>query len=129
MEVSLGHRKLIHNHADNDKAANAIADLILAFLPIVFLWEVQMNIRTKVGICILMGMGVLLVYLTWTILSQLTLVLLHSTGVCDIVRVVQLKKVDSPDFTCEFMQPQAPTSCLPNNNPIGNALGLYIWGL
>ena len=53
----------------------------------------------------------------------------HSTGVCDIVRVVQLKNVDSPDFTCEFMKPQASTSGLLDNNSLGNTLDLYIWAL
>ena len=48
-----------HNYINSDKAANALADFILAFLPIVFLWDVQMNTSTKVGICTLMGMGVL----------------------------------------------------------------------
>lgn len=48
-----------HNYINSNKAANALGDFLLAFLPIVFLWDVQMNIRTKVGICILMGMGVL----------------------------------------------------------------------
>lgn len=118
-----------YNYINSDKAANALADFVLAFLPIVFMWDVQMNLRTKVGICILMGMGVLWVFLTWTIPSQLTLVLFHSTGICDIVRAAQLKNADSPDFTCESMQPQASTSGLSNDNSLGNALGLYIWGL
>ena len=48
-----------HKYINRDKAANALADFILAFLPTVFMWDVQMKIRTKVGICILMGMGVL----------------------------------------------------------------------
>ena len=48
-----------HSYIDSDKAANALTDLTLAFLPTVFMWDVQMNTRTKVGICILMGMGVL----------------------------------------------------------------------
>lgn len=120
---------LVYNHADNVEAANAIADFILAFLPIIFLWDVQMNVRTKVGICILMGMGVLLVFLTWTIPSELTVVLFLSTGACDIVRVVQLKNVDSLDFTCECMQPQTSSSGISNDNSLGNALDLYIWGL
>lgn len=48
-----------HNYINSDKAANALADLILAFLPTVVMWDVQMNIRIKAGICTLMGMGVL----------------------------------------------------------------------
>ena len=57
------------------------------------------------------------------------LVLLHSTGVCDIVRVAQLRNVDRPDFTCELMQPQASASPLSDDNTLGNGLDLYIWGL
>ncbi len=47
------------NYINSDKAANALADFVLASLPIFFMWDVQMNIKTKVGICILMGMGFL----------------------------------------------------------------------
>ena len=48
-----------HDYINSDKAANALADILLAFLPIVFLWDSQMNKRTKIGVCILMGMGIL----------------------------------------------------------------------
>ncbi|KAK0507246.1 hypothetical protein JMJ35_010284 [Cladonia borealis] len=61
-------------------AANALADFILAFLPTVFMWDVQMHARTKAGICILMGMGVF-------------------TGACDVLRVVQLQNVNASDWT------------------------------
>lgn len=39
--------------------ASALCDWILATLPIVFLWNLQMKVRVKVGICALMGMGYL----------------------------------------------------------------------
>ena len=41
------------------EALNAFSDWMLAGLPIVFLWKSQMNTKVKVGICVLMGMGLL----------------------------------------------------------------------
>ena len=38
---------------------SVLCDWILATLPIVFLWNLQMKVRVKVGICALMGMGYL----------------------------------------------------------------------
>lgn len=32
---------------------------MLAFLPIYFLWDVQISLRVKLGICCLTGLGVL----------------------------------------------------------------------
>ena len=40
-------------------AASVFCDWLLATLPIVFMWNVQMKVKTKVGICVLMGMGYL----------------------------------------------------------------------
>ena len=40
-------------------AAAALIDLMLAFLPIYFLWDVQISTRVKLGICCLTGLGVL----------------------------------------------------------------------
>ena len=41
------------------KAASAFSDLLLAMLPIVFLWDIQITFKVKIGICCLMGLGVL----------------------------------------------------------------------
>lgn len=38
---------------------SAFCDLILALYPVVFFWKVQLNFRVKVGLCILMGLGVM----------------------------------------------------------------------
>ena len=40
-------------------AVSAFIDFVLALLPIVFLWNVQMKKNMKIGICILMGLGFL----------------------------------------------------------------------
>lgn len=48
-------------------AGSVLCDWILATMPIVFMWNIRMRIRVKVGICLLMGLG-------------------YFTGVCAIVR-------------------------------------------
>ena len=40
-------------------AVAVTCDWILASLPIVFMWNVQVSVKTKLGICILMSMGFL----------------------------------------------------------------------
>ncbi len=45
--------------ADTLSAVSALCDWILATLPVVFVWNMQMTTRVKVGICVLMGMGYL----------------------------------------------------------------------
>ena len=40
-------------------AVAVICDWVLATLPVVFLWNVQMGVKTKAGICVLMSMGYL----------------------------------------------------------------------
>ena len=37
-------------------------DWVLASLPIVFMWRMQMSIKTKLGICTLMSLGFLSVF-------------------------------------------------------------------
>lgn len=44
-----------------DAVLSVISDLILAALPAIFLRNLQIGIRTKVGLCLLMGLGVLYV--------------------------------------------------------------------
>lgn len=38
---------------------SAFCDLILALYPVVFFWRVRLNMRVKVGLCILMGLGII----------------------------------------------------------------------
>ena len=40
-------------------AAAVFCDWALASLPVVFMWDLQMNPKLKAGICVLMGMGFL----------------------------------------------------------------------
>ena len=40
-------------------AASVLCDWTLATLPIVFMWNIQMRLRLKFGICALMGLGYL----------------------------------------------------------------------
>lgn len=34
-----------------------VYDFVLAILPVIFLWNVQISLRRKIGICMLMGLG------------------------------------------------------------------------
>ena len=43
----------------SSEAASVLCDWTLATLPIAFMWNIQMSIRIKVGICVLMSMGFL----------------------------------------------------------------------
>jgi len=40
---------------------SASCDLALALYPIVFLWPVKLRMRVKIGLCVLMGLGVMFV--------------------------------------------------------------------
>lgn len=40
-------------------AVAVLCDWTLASLPIVFMWNLQMSVKLKAGICFLMGMGFL----------------------------------------------------------------------
>lgn len=40
---------------------SAFCDLALALYPIVFLWSVKFRMRVKIGLCVLMGLGVMFV--------------------------------------------------------------------
>ena len=40
---------------------SVISDLVLAALPIIFLRNLQIGLRTKIGLCLLMALGVLYV--------------------------------------------------------------------
>ena len=40
-------------------AVSAVSDWMLALLPIAMLWHVRINLQTKIGVAMLLGMGVL----------------------------------------------------------------------
>ena len=40
-------------------AFSILTDFILAALPVVIVWNVQISTRTKVSLCLLMGLGVM----------------------------------------------------------------------
>ncbi|MCJ1355675.1 MAG: hypothetical protein MMC33_005667 [Icmadophila ericetorum] len=65
-------------------AAAALIDLMLAFLPIYFLWDVQISTRVKLGICCLTGLGVF-------------------TAACAIGRTVLTSNVKGPDVSFDAL--------------------------
>ncbi len=66
-----------------------ISDFILALFPIVLLWKVQIELRIKAGLCILMGLG-LMYALSFLLPSQILADLDRSisTAACCVVRTV-----------------------------------------
>jgi len=66
-----------------------ISDFMLALFPIVLLWKVRISLRTKAGLCILMGLG-LMYALSFSLLCQIltNLARVNSTAACCIVRTV-----------------------------------------
>lgn len=65
---------------DYNGAVSVFCDWLLATLPIVFLWNVQISSRIKAGICCLMGIG-------------------FFSGLCAILRTVYFQKPAVADFT------------------------------
>ncbi|KAK0509025.1 hypothetical protein JMJ35_008396 [Cladonia borealis] len=61
---------------DFQGAVAVICDWILATLPIVFMWNVQMSVKTKAGIVVLMSMG-------------------YFTGICTVVKTVLLRSIET----------------------------------
>ena len=52
--------ELVHPpDTDRNVVVLILCDIALAILPIAFLWKVQISIRTKVGICCLLSVGLL----------------------------------------------------------------------
>ena len=45
--------------ADLTIVISAVSDFAFSSYPILILWKVQMKLRTKIGLCCLMGVGVL----------------------------------------------------------------------
>ena len=41
---------------------SAFCDLTLALYPVVFFWNVRLDLRVKSGLCLLMGLGVMYVF-------------------------------------------------------------------
>ncbi|KAI9751445.1 MAG: hypothetical protein M4579_006055 [Chaenotheca gracillima] len=64
-------------------AYSAFCDLYLAIFPITIFWNLQMNMRTKVGLCVVMGLGIV-------------------ASVCSIIKTTKLKGLGAhSDFTWE----------------------------
>lgn len=82
-----------------------LCDTTLALIPVVFLWKVQINIRTKVGICCLMGLGLMWVIddgsldLTYDRDGQINEP--GSSASCAIVRTIMNSKLPIHDVTCK----------------------------
>ena len=76
-----------------------ITDLICAALPAIFLRNLQINLHTKIGLCVLMGLGIMY--------AKSRSPVYHAdppnrTAVCCTVRTALSGDLTNPDLTCQF---------------------------
>lgn len=76
-----------------------VSDFILATYPIFILRRLQMALRVKIGLCILMGLGIMLVYSLQKLSG--TDLLAPSTGVFCIIRTIGNWQNVNDDSTCQ----------------------------
>ena len=82
----------LERQADLRKAWNAATDLVFAFYPILIVWGLQMRLRMKFSVVVLMGMGVF-------------------TAVCSIIKTVNFQTEKSTsDITCKHCRSHLPLS-------------------
>lgn len=67
-------------------AIDVVTDLVCAGIPIFITHQLQMNFRTKVALCVLMGLGVF-------------------TAGCGVAKAITLRGVFDDDYTWGFMKP------------------------
>ena len=91
------------------KVISAVSDFAFAAYPILILWKIQMNLNTKIGLCCLMGLGVL-----YVAPSPENFPVSHAdssslrTGACCIVRTVLNYQSLPTDTTCMSSLDQKP---------------------
>ncbi|KAL8827880.1 MAG: hypothetical protein Q9170_006836 [Blastenia crenularia] len=119
-------------------AFSVLSDIILATTPLFFLRNLQINLRTKILLCILMGAGYMYLSLlpSLSALNNKTLLipLIHRTAGCSIVRTVLSDRVLNPDLTWSILTNAAWRAAELNlgivcaNAPIARPLYLYYKG-
>ena len=87
--------------ANRLEVISLISDFTFSCYPILILWRVQLKPKTKIGLCILMGLGVMYVTSAIVVHRQL-LTCGFRTGSCCIVRTVLNYESIPPDVTCKF---------------------------
>lgn len=86
------------------KAYSAFTDIFLAIVPITAFWKLQMKLKTKIGLCLLMGMTALWVspVESWFDLPLLTS---RSAAICAIIKTTKLNELAVlNDFTCQSIE-------------------------
>ena len=95
---------------DRIAATGIISDWGLALLPVAGLWNTQLKLRRKVVIWTLMGMGLLYVFK----LVYSSILIIPSTGVCPLVRLLQIKKYAVPELPhCKSTAYRSKQSAIP----------------
>ena len=112
-----------------------VSDLVLAGYPIVFLRGLQVKLRVKIALCVLMGAGVMSVFpLPLHAACNLSSDNLCSTAVCCTVRTVLSGAVKGPDVTWNIVPnvawrlPEVNIGIVCANAPILRPLYLFFRG-
>ena len=80
----------------------ALEDLLLAILPVTFLYNLKMSVQKKMALCVLLGLGVLWVKLISCPHSLLTGVII-SAAICAAIKASYLPTLTTKsDFTCKL---------------------------
>ena len=99
-------------------------DFALAILPVSIVWNLKMNIKRKVGLCILLGLGIL--YVSHHFLDNFRgLIREYSASISAAIKTSQLSSLDSrADLTCELYLKDCSEI---TDTFIGATFGLYAW--
>lgn len=87
-------------YADAGKVISAVSDFAFASYPVLILWKVQMKPKAKVGVCFLMGLGVMYIASLDLWLVSQVLITRYRTGACCVVRTVLNHQSIPDDITC-----------------------------
>lgn len=85
------------------EAYSAFTDVFLAVVPIVAFWRLQLKLKTKIGVCLLMSTTF------WSVLSLHRPVsselISYSAAICAVVKTTKLENLKNlADFSCKWAE-------------------------
>lgn len=93
-------------------------DFALALIPITVFWNLQISLKKRFSLCVLMSWGLLYVLhsISYHNRTDLTSASEHSAAVCGAVKTAKFTKINAIDFTCQYQSsiPSKHVSGRPN---------------
>ena len=82
-------------------AVNVITDFMLAVFPTTFIWQLNVKLRKKIGLTMVMGLGILSASAQLSLSNYSRKLTSYSSMVATTIKVVQIKSLASrSDYTC-----------------------------